>query len=131
MRGVLFMAHSGVRYLVLLSAVVAIVYLITALRRSPDRTSNRVMSIFTGMVDLQVLLGLLTLITVPFYGALAGHIMMMFAAVFVGHGFVIANRQRPADQQSNGRLLVGVVITLALIIGGILAIGRPIIGTGA
>ena len=94
MRGVLFMAHSGVRYLVLLSAVVAIVYLITALRRSPDRTSKIVMSIFTGMVDLQVLLGLLTLIVWPFYGALAGSVMgWSFAWIYNR----IADARHPAD----------------------------------
>lgn len=130
MRGILFMAHSGVRYLVLLSGVIAIAHLSLALKKPHDATTRKVMSFFTGMIDLQVLLGLLTLGTVPFYPALAGHIVMMFAAVFVAHGTVISHRKREGDKQNNGFLLAGVVVTLLLLVVGIMAIGRPLLGTG-
>lgn len=129
MRGILFMAHSGVRYLVLLSAVIAVGYLLSALKKPYGTPSKRVMSLFTGMVDLQVLLGLLTLATVPFYGALAGHIAVMFAAAMVAHGAVIMNRNRPQERRSNAFLLGGVALTLLLIVVGILSIGRPIVGS--
>lgn len=132
MRGMLFAAHSGIRYLVLLAAVVAAAGLLLAvLQRKPyDRTSRTLMSIFTGVLDLQILLGLLLLAVIPFYGMLAGHLVLMFAAAVVAHGAAIANRNRPVEQQSNGLLLAGVLGALALVVAGIMAIGRPIMGSG-
>ena len=130
LRGILFMAHSGVRYLVLLAAVAALVYLLGSLRKPSDRRASTVMAVFTGLLDLQVLLGLLNLTQVPFYAALSGHIVMMFGAAVVAHGFAISHRNRAPERQSNGFLLIGVVVTLVLLLGGILAIGRPIIGSG-
>lgn len=133
MQAMLFYAHSGVRYLVLLSGVLAVVYLAQATARAEPfgRTSRLLMSIFTGALDLQVLLGLLQLAVVPFYGALAGHVVLMFTAVCVAHAAVIINRSRPPERQSNGLLLVGALATVVLIVLGILAIGRPIVGSGA
>lgn len=131
MREILYSAHSGIRYLVLLAAVVAIVYLLAAVvRKQPySGTSKALMGAFTGLLDLQVLLGLINLMLIPFYGALAGHIVMMFMAAMVGHGFVIVNRNRPEQKQSNAFLLAGVVVTLVLVVGGIMSIGRPILGS--
>ncbi len=131
MTGMLFYAHSGIRYLVLLSGLIALVWLAQAVAQGTpfDKTSRTVMSIFTGLLDLQILLGLLLLAVIPFYGMLAGHLVMMFAAAFVAHGVVIANRNRSPEAQSNGLLLVGVIGTLALIVAGVMAIGRPIFGS--
>lgn len=133
MQQMLFYAHSGVRYLVLLSGVVAVAYLAQATaRREPfGKASRAVMSAFTGFLDLQVLLGLLLLTVVPFYGALAGHLVLMLAAALVGHAVTIANRNRPPERQSNALLLAGALTTVVLIVLGILAIGRPILGSGA
>ncbi len=131
MRGILYMSHSGARYLVLLAAIVAIVYLVTSLSKKGDTRARMIMGIFTGLLDLQVLLGLLVLTQVPFYGQLAGHIVMMFAAAGTAHGFSIVNKNRPPEAQSNGLLLMGVLVTMALVIGGIMAIGRPIFGSVA
>lgn len=132
MQEMLFYAHSGVRYLVLLAGVVAVAYLGQAAARSEplSRGSRAVMSAFTGLLDLQILLGLLQLTVVPFYGALAGHLVLMFAAAFVGHAVIIANRNRPPERQSNALLLAGALATLVLILLGIMAIGRPIVGSG-
>ncbi len=128
----LFYAHSGVRYLVLLSAVVAMVFLVVgaAKRRPLDDTSRIIMGAFTGLLDLQVLLGMLLLTAVPFYGALAGHIVMMLLAAVVAHAFVIVNRKRPKERQSHAFLLVGVLLTLTCVGLGVVAIGRPIFGSG-
>ena len=133
MRQMLFYAHSGVRYMVLLAAIVAVAQLAQAtLRGLPfGRASRTAMSVFTGLLDLQVLLGLLLVATVPFYGMLAGHIVMMFAAALVAHGAVITNRNRPPERQSNGLLLAGAIGAIVLIVLGIMAIGRPLLGSGA
>ncbi len=125
----IYYAHSGVRYLVLLAGVVALVLLAASMRRPTDARTRKVVAVFTGLLDLQVLLGLLNLMSVPFYPALSGHILLMFSAAVVAHAFAITNRNRPADRQSNAFLLIGVALTLALIVGGIMAIGRPIVGS--
>lgn len=133
MRAMLFHAHSGVRYLLLLAGGAALAYLAQATMRSEPftRASRILMAIFTGLLDLQILLGLLLLTVIPFYGALAGHLVLMFAAAFVAHAVSIANRNRPPERQSNSLLLAGAVGALVLVVLGILAIGRPIFGSGA
>jgi heme A synthase len=131
MRGFFFMAHSGVRYLVLLAAIVAIGYLLMAVmqRRSFGKTSRTLSAIYTGLLDLQTLLGLLTMMMVPFYPQLLGHIFSMFAAVFAAHGFVMTNKRKPESEQTNLAPLLGVVVSAGLIILGVMAIGRPIFGS--
>lgn len=131
MRGMLFHAHSGLRYLVLLLGIVTVAYLAwaTLTRRPYDATARKVMAAFTGVVDLQVLIGVLLLFQIPFYAALMGHLTMMIAAVVVAHAAAIVNRRRPQGQQSHGLLLGGALVTMLLILGGIMAIGRPILGS--
>lgn len=131
MRGMLFYAHSGLRYLVLLAGSITIAWLgyAVATRRPFDATARRMMAAFTGVLDLQILLGLLLLFQIPFYGALSGHLVNMIAAVVVAHAAVIYNRSRPESQQSAAILLGGAVIAMLLVLGGIMAIGRPILGS--
>ncbi|NKB89072.1 MAG: hypothetical protein GKS06_12725 [Acidobacteria bacterium] len=121
--GMLFMAHSGVRYLVLAAALIA---LAMSLMKGQDGNAKKAMGAFVGMVDIQVLLGLLLMMQIPFYGALMGHIAMMFAAVFAAHGFSVAAKKK----EDGGRTrVIGILVTLALIVLGIMAIGRPILGS--
>ena len=54
--GMLFMAHSGVRYIVLLAGIIA---LALSLMKGQDANARKAMGAFVGAVDLQVLLGLL------------------------------------------------------------------------
>lgn len=121
--GMLWMAHSGIRYLVLLAGAVA---LVMSLMKGQDANARKAMGAFVGAVDVQVLLGLLLIMQIPFYGALMGHIALMFAAVFAAHGFSVA-----AKKKDEGGMLraIGIVVTLLLIAGGIMAIGRPIFGS--
>lgn len=121
--GMLFMAHSGIRYLVLLLGAVA---LVMSLMKGQESNARKAMGAFVGTVDVQVLIGLLLIMQIPFYGALMGHITLMFAAVLAAHGFSVA-----AKKKENGGMLrvVGILVTLALIVGGIMSIGRPIFGS--
>jgi hypothetical protein len=131
MRGTIFYAHSGLRYLVLLAGVTAVAVLgwATMTGRPFDSLSRRVMAAFSGLMDLQILLGVVLLSQIPFYPALAGHLTMMVAAAVVAHVGAVVNRRRPPEQQSNAVLLGVALVALLLILGGILAIGRPIVGS--
>lgn len=123
--------HSGVRYLVLLAALVALVAAIMAGRpgRPASRTHHRVYMIFVGLLDLQVVVGIVLLLLRGFYPQLMGHIFTMLLAVAVAHGFGVAarNRERERMQPATGLRIAGVLATIVLVVGGIMAIGRPIL----
>ena len=120
----LFAAHSGLRYLVLLAGLVAAVYFAVGLaQKRPVTRAVRVMgAIFSGLLDLQVLLGLILVAMGRYYPQLIGHIVLLLLAVAVVHGTLVANRKRP--QPGYALPLVGVVLGLVLLAMGILAI-RP------
>ncbi|WNG38940.1 hypothetical protein F0U60_39040 [Archangium minus] len=126
----LFYAHSGLRYLVLLMGVIAIAYFAFGLatKRPVDKSVRIIGSSFAGLLDTQVLLGIVLLgAGWPFYPALWGHIVMMLAAAVLAHVMLVVNRKRP----NPGYLLplIGVGGAFVLIIGGILAIARSPLGT--
>ena len=82
---ILFHAQSGLRYLVLLVGVIALVYAaVAAARRQPwSSTTRGLLLAFTGLLDLQVLLGVVLVFVWRFYPALWGHIVMMVLAAAV------------------------------------------------
>ncbi len=128
MGDLVFMLHSGLRYLVFVTALLAIAALVLSRPAGAENTMGRVVyGAFVGLLDLQVLAGLITLATRGFYPQLMGHITMMVLALIVAHGVSIAHRRRPPERRSARLLVGGVVVSLVLVVGGILAIGRPII----
>jgi hypothetical protein len=124
-----FNAHSGLRYLVLLVGVLTALYGIAGmLRKTPvDKTAVTLVRVFGVTLDIQLLLGIVTLISGQFFGQLIGHIVLMIAAVAVAHlGAVRLKKAAPA-QRGYGLVVASALIPLALIIGGILAIQRAIV----
>lgn len=125
---ILFHAHSGLRYLVLLAGLLALSYSLTAALRGQrwSRPGRVFLSIFVGVMDLQVLIGLVLVFVRVFYPALWGHLSMMIVAAVVGHVASAINKRRAPERQSHWVAVVGAALALVLIVGGILAIGRPI-----
>jgi hypothetical protein len=123
----IFQAHSGVRYLVLLVGLVALVYFLSGLvtKRPVDKSVRILGSAFVGLLDLQAVLGLLTAVMGRYYPQLIGHIVMMALAVAETHVLLVVNRKRP----NPGYLLplIAVAVALALIAGGVMAIGRGLL----
>ena len=126
---ILFHAHSGLRYLVLLAGVLSIGYsLVAAVRSRPwDRTGRILLAALVGVMDLQVLLGLILVFVREFFPALWGHIVLMILAAAVAHIASGVNRRRPTDRQSHLTAVLGAAGALILIVAGITAIGRPIV----
>ena len=128
----LFYAHSGLRYLILLIGVAALINSALALRSErPSNSSDRVlMAAFSGLLDLQLLLGVGLVVSGLLYPALIGHIVMMVLAAVVAHGCAVLARKNTDPRRGHAMRLAGVLGALVLIVGGIMAIGRSVLGSG-
>ena len=126
----LFFAHSGLRYLVLLAALIALVYAARAVlsKREGGSGSRISTAAFLGLLDLQIILGLILTSMGVFYAALAGHFITMLVAAGVGHATSLYAR-RSGGAKADQIRLIGLSLTLLLIILGIVAIGRSVFGT--
>ena len=124
-------AHSGFRYLVMIAGLIVIGYAVygMATGRSYDKTMRITSAIFTGLVDLTALLGIVTLLSGTFYPALIGHITMMVLAVGVAHVVSVVIKRRPEEERTYTPHLVGTLVVLGLIAVGIMTIGRPLVGS--
>ena len=127
----LFYAHSGVRYLVLLAGVAALGYAIygAATGRPYDRMMLRLASAFAGLVHLQILLGIALLFTGRFYPALSGHILLMVFAAVTAQVVPSVMRRRTAAERRWIPHVIGTLAALVLIAAGIMAIGRGVLGS--
>jgi len=126
----LYHAHSGLRYLVLLAALVALIALAYALATGRTSRATRILpAIFTGLLDLQVLLGIGLVMGGLFPDAVVGHLVMMVLALIVAHGASILAGRAGAERRAVVIRLAGVVLALLLIAGGIMAIGRSVFGS--
>ncbi|MDX1647671.1 MAG: hypothetical protein R3304_11045 [Longimicrobiales bacterium] len=123
-------AHAGFRYLVLLAGLAVIVYAVwgMATGREYDQRMRVLSALFTGSLDLTILFGVALLFTGMFYPQLGGHIVMMVLAAAVAHVVHGVMKRRPPDKQSFAPHVVGAVVALGLVVAGIMAIGRPVLG---
>ena len=124
-------AHSGFRYLVMIAGLIVIGYAVYGMvtGRPYDKTMRITSAVFTGLVDLTALLGIVTLLSGTFYPALIGHITMMVLAGAVAHAASVVMKTRPEHERTYAPHLVGTLVVLGLIAAGIVAIGRPLVGS--
>ncbi len=128
---IVFAAHSGLRYLVLLAALFALIAAGLDLRGpAPGRAATVATKIFERVLDLQILLGILVLLTRPFVARNIGHIALMILAAGALHGFSKAASKRPAGNAAGFRL-AGIALALLLIVAGILAIRSSLFASTA
>lgn len=128
----LYMAHAGLRYLILLAGLAVVVRAIHGMATSAryDKAMRVLGGVFAGLIHLQVLLGLGLLFTRQFYPALMGHLMLMILAAVVAQVVPSVMRRRPEGERTFAPHLVGTLVALLLIVAGILAIpGASIFGT--
>lgn len=126
----LYHAHSGLRYLVLLAALAALVALAYALATGRAGRAARVLpAVFTGLLDLQVLLGIALVIGGLMPDIVVGHLVMMVIALIVAHGASILAGRTADERRALTIRLVGIILALVIIIGGIMALGRSVFGS--
>ena len=125
-----FYAHSGVRYLVLLAGVIALGYAIygVATSRPYDRTMYRLSRAFMMLTHLQILLGVALLFTRPFSSQLIGHLMPMVFAAAAATIVPSVMRRRAPEARSYTPHVIATLVALALMVLGIMAIGRSPLG---
>ena len=127
---ILYHAHSGLRYLVLLVGLVAaLVFAYGVVARRPVGAARALTAAFTGLLDLQILLGVGLVIGGVFYGALIGHLVTMLLAAVAAHVSSVMARRATDERRALVIRLLGVVATLLLIAVGITAIGRGVFGS--
>jgi len=126
----LYHAHSGLRYLVLLAALAALIALAAALATGrAGRTTRILPAVFTGLLDLQVLLGIGLVLGGLMPDIVVGHLVMMIIALVVAHGASIVARRSADERRGLVIRLVGVTLALVIIVGGIMALGRSVFGS--
>lgn len=120
----LYHAHSGLRYLVLLAGVVAAAVLLAGFftRKPWGKPSRIAMAVYGGLMGLQALLGIAMVGLGRFYPSLMGHLTLMVLAVVAAHGFSMIARKQTDGQRAHSLGLIGVALSVALIVFGILAI---------
>ena len=125
----LFAAHSGLRFLVLLAGLFVVLYALVGYfgKREYSTAMARLAAVFTGLLHLQVLTGVAVLFTRPFYNSIIGHLFLMLMAAAVAQLTSSVVRRRPQDAKTYGPHLVGAVVALGLVAAGILAIGRGVL----
>jgi len=118
----LFQAHSGLRYLVLLAGVVAVVAFVAgALSRRPYGRPGRILTaVFLATLDLQVLIGLVLFIGGRRPTGIHLHMTMMILAAVVAHVASVLAKRRV--EPGHALPLAGTLAALALIVVGILSI---------
>ena len=126
----LYHAHSGLRYLVLLAAVAALAALGYGLATGRGLRVARVLPVaFTGLLDLQILLGIGLVLAGLFPDAAVGHLVMMVLAAVAAHASSILAQRSTDDRRALVLRLAGVALALVLIAGGVLALGRSVLGS--
>ncbi len=116
---ILFQAHSGVRWLVVLMTLVALVWMLVGLlqQRAYDQTARRVMLAFSIVVSLQWLLGVILFVVQGDFssGYRWEHAITLTIAVAVSH---LHNRWKNAPdavRYRNNLLIIVAVLVLVFI----------------
>lgn len=121
-------AHSGVRWLVVLASLVALIWLIYSLvtSRAYDRTTQRIMTIFSSLIGLQWLIGVVFLIVLGASTTFAvptrwEHAVIMTLVLVAAHVHMMLKRRPDRVRLIGG--LVSIVVALALVYVGVARVG--------
>ena len=132
LQNILFYAHSGVRWLVVLATVVALVAVIIGLaqKRPYEAFARRFMLIFSSLVGVQWALGILVMLVL---GVPEGTTYRWEHAVIMTLALVAAHMYLPAKRQPDSRRyvisIVVILVTLVLVFVGVARLpGQSLLG---
>lgn len=114
----------------LLAAVAVLVYGIrgVAMGRPFDERMRKLGALFAMTLHVQILIGVGLLFTGSFSPAVTGHVFMMLFGAGVAQVVPSVMRRRPPEARSYAPYLVSTAVAMALVVFGILALGRPLMG---
>lgn len=117
-------AHSGLRYVLLLVAVMhVVVSVLGQMKQAPVGKLHRALSGATlGLMHTQALIGLGLVAGGLYYPQLIGHLVMMVVAVGLATAMHVINKR--ADKPTHLRALMGTGGALVAMVLGLAAIGR-------
>jgi hypothetical protein len=120
LQNLIYQAHSGVRWLVVLATVVAIIAILIGLlqRRDFQTFARRWMTIFSSLVGLQWLLGVILIVALGVYTSTQWeHAATMTIALIVAHLY-LAFRRRD-DQTRYVASLAVIIVTVIIVFVGV------------
>ena len=122
--GFVLMLHSIVRWLVVVVGIFAAVRAVMVMSgQSSSKMDRGLMSGFTGLMDLNVLLGIILIIGFGFNVIRIEHAVTNIIGVAVAHIFV-AHAKKIDDPKRKAQFhLLGVVVSLAIIVVGVALVG--------
>lgn len=120
---IVLLLHSLVRFLILIAAAVGIVKALISLAQKnvSDSLDQTVASVFLGLYDLQVLLGILIILLGGLTQAI--HPIVMFVGVLIAHGLQNMTKRVKGSNVSIYRLGF-YVLPLLVILAGLASIGH-------
>lgn len=125
----ILIAHSINRYLISIAALIAIVFLAKDIsaKQSISKVSKLFSSIFSGLMDLQFLLGSAYLAIQVSLGLAIQpdqhkHLGIMFIAIIVGHLPAMFKKKNPTNYPTY--MLIGIIIALILVFVGVLSLSN-------
>lgn len=122
---ILFAAHSGWRWVVVLATLIALGWMLLGLvqKRAFDQTARRIMLFFAISIDIQWLLGLILFVLLSAASGNWGiphrweHLVIMTLALIVAH---VGGRFKSAPDNVRYRnALIAVLVVLALVYVGV------------
>lgn len=120
---IVLILHSTLRWIIVLVALIAIVKLALGLsqRRAFDGMSRGLMAGYSGLLDLQMLLGLVLIFMMGLTGTRILHAIILIAAAVAAH---LNSRWKTAADATRTRMsLLMVVLSLLLIFFGVAVLG--------
>ena len=120
---IVLLLHSLVRFVILLVAVVGVIKVLIALvqKTKPDQIDQMLASAFTGLYDLEVLLGLLLILLGGLTQAI--HPIVMFIGVLLAHGLQVMTKRAEGTRATMYRLAL-FIVPLVVILVGLATIGH-------
>jgi len=123
--GVVLMIHSIVRWLVVLIGVIAAVRAVMVMSgQSSSKMDRGLMSGFTGLMDLNVLIGAILIISLGEWEMVQiEHAVTNIIGVAVAHIFVARAKKIDDPKRKAQFYLLGVVVSLLIIVVGVSLVG--------
>ena len=124
--GIFLTLHSINRWLILIAALAALIHLAkdSIEKKEASKVSRIASSAFTGLMDLQVVLGGISLMLPKIMGDREMHMTYMLLAVVIAHLPAIVKKRNPAQYPLV--MALAIVISIALIILGVAEIGGAV-----